>query len=141
MKKLPHIFLILLCAVSAMLPLRSQALSQTRITKEDMLVGQTNWIQDQLSGTDMERNLNLGQRARDVSIKDDFLGTIQNYLFTLVGIVAVGMFIFTGFRLFSARGDEKEYSQAWKAFAYTIIGLVVIPLSFVLVKVVLGFTF
>jgi heme O synthase-like polyprenyltransferase len=72
-----------------------------------------------------------------VSLKDNFLGTIQNYLFTLVVIVAIGMFIYTGFNLFSARGDEKAYSQAWKAFAYTIVGLAIIPLSYVLVKVVL----
>ena len=58
-------------------------------------------------------------------------------MFTLVGIVAIAMFIYTGFKLFTARGDEKEYSQAWKAFAYTVVGLVVIPLAFVLVKIVL----
>jgi hypothetical protein len=58
-----------------------------------------------------------------------------------VGIVSIGMFIYTGFRLFMARGDEKEYSQAWKAFAYTVVGLAAIPLSFVLVKIALGFTF
>jgi len=111
--------------------------------RNNMLVGDSNDTNNALipGAKDIDDKVNLWVWARDVSLKDNFLGTIQNYLFTLVGIVAIAMFIYTGFKLFTARGDEKEYSQAWKAFAYTVVGLVVIPLAFVLVKIVLWFTF
>jgi hypothetical protein len=70
-----------------------------------MLVGDSNNTNNALipGVAKVDDAVNLGVNAGDVNFKDNFLGTIQSYLFTLVGIVAVAMFIFTGFRLFTAR--------------------------------------
>ena len=50
------------------------------------------------------------------------------------------MFIYLGFRLFTARGNEEEFKKAWIALAYAAVGLAVVPLSYIAVKIVLGFT-
>ncbi|MFZ4461209.1 MAG: hypothetical protein ACOYN2_01325 [Patescibacteria group bacterium] len=78
--------------------------------------------------------------STDVSIKDNFLKTIQVYLVSAYGIIAVGVLIFIGFRLFSARGNEAEFKQAWIALAYTVVGLAIAPLAFAIIRIVTGFT-
>ncbi len=76
----------------------------------------------------------------NVSLKDNFLKTIQVYLISAYGLIAVGIFIFIGFRLFNARGNPQEFKQAWVAFAYTVVGLSLAPLAFVIVRIVTGFS-
>lgn len=58
----------------------------------------------------------------------------------LLAITAVGVFIYLGFRLFTARGNEEDFKKAWTALAYAVVGLAIVPLSYVAVKIVLGFT-
>ena len=69
----------------------------------------------------------------------NFLASGQSFLFGVLGVVAVGVFIYLGFKLFSAQGNEEEFKKAWKALVYAVIGLALIPASFAIVKVVTGF--
>lgn len=91
-----------------------------------------------MSGNNLEKQLGLGQDADQVTL-GKALTTVQKYLIRLVWLVAVAMFIYAGFNLFMAKGDDKEYGKAWKALTYAAVGLAIIPLSYVVVKIVLGF--
>ena len=59
----------------------------------------------------------------------------------LVGIVSVSVFLYIGYMLFTAQGKEEDFKNAWKALVYAVIGLAVMPLAYILVKIVTGFTF
>lgn len=77
----------------------------------------------------------------NVTVQENFLKNIQKYMMGLVGILSVGVFIYIGYSLFTAQGNEEEFKKAWKALVYAVIGLAVMPLAFVAVKIVTGFTF
>lgn len=111
---------------------------QSEQTKDDILVWQSSHLEDKVWWVNLEKQLGLGQDADEVSL-GKALTTIQKYLIRLVWLVAIAVFIFAGFNLFMAKGDDKEYGKAWKALTYAAIGLAVIPLSYVVVKIVLGF--
>jgi hypothetical protein len=51
------------------------------------------------------------------------------------------MLIYTGFKLFSASGDEGEFKKAWIALLYVVIGLAIAPLAYVVVRIVSGVSF
>lgn len=75
-----------------------------------------------------------------MTIQGNFLTTAERYISGLLAIVAVGVFIYLGFKLFTAHGNEEEFKKAWTALSYAVVGLAVVPLSYVVIKVVLGFT-
>ena len=133
-----HILLRIVSLIICTLPMIGLSATYATSLQEDMHVGVTN---DIISTSVDETKVNLGQKAGDITVKGSFLGTIQTYLFGLIWTVAIAMFIYTGFKLFTSAGDEKEYGKAWKAFGFAVVGLTVIPLSYVLVKIVLGFNF
>jgi membrane protein DedA with SNARE-associated domain len=58
----------------------------------------------------------------------------------LIGIISVGVFLYIGYTLFTAQGNEEEFKKAWKALVYAVIGLAVMPLAYIAVKIVTGFT-
>lgn len=89
----------------------------------------------------VENGNNSAEANSDVNIQNNFLRVIQVYLLAAYAIVAIGSLIFIGFKLFTARGDEGEFKKAWVALTYTIVGLVIAPLAYVVVRVVSGFTF
>lgn len=61
-----------------------------------------------------------------------------DYLIGILAIIAVGMFIYTGYRLLMADGQEEEHKKAWVSFLYIAIGLAVVPMSYAAVRIVLG---
>lgn len=75
-----------------------------------------------------------------VTIRGNFLAVIQNYMIGLLGVVTVSVFMYIGFKLFTSRGHDEEHKNAWKALSYAVVGLAVMPLAYVLVKVITGFT-
>lgn len=90
----------------------------------------------QVGGGDNSANGNTG-----VTFRDNFIRNIQVYIIGLLGIVSVGVFLYIGYMLFTADGKEDEFKKAWKALTYAVIGLAVIPLAYIAVKIVTGFTF
>jgi hypothetical protein len=55
-----------------------------------------------------------------------------------VGVVAVFMVIFGGFKIITASGDSQKVTQGRNAIIYALIGLVVVALAQIIVKFVIG---
>jgi hypothetical protein len=63
-----------------------------------------------------------------------FLRNIVNAVFILAAAVAVILIIFSGIRLLISGGDVEKVARAKKSLTFTIIGLVIILLSFVIIN-------
>jgi hypothetical protein len=64
--------------------------------------------------------------------------TIVNYILGFLSIVAVMMIIYGGMLYVTAAGKQETVDKGKKILMYTIIGIVIIMLSFVIVNAVLG---
>lgn len=67
--------------------------------------------------------------------------TIQNFLnlfSAIIGVVAVFMMLFGGFKYITSAGDAGKIAQAQQTVLYGIVGLVVAALAQILVRFVLG---
>jgi len=67
----------------------------------------------------------------------DKIKTILNLLSALIGIIAVIMIIYAGFRYVTSAGSEGGVKAAKNAIIYAIIGLVVVALAQVIVHFVI----
>jgi hypothetical protein len=90
----------------------------------------------QVGGGDYSANANT-----NVTFKENFIRNIQVYMMGLLGVISVSVFVYIGYTLFTAQGNEESFKKAWTSLIYAIVGLAVIPLAFILVKIVTGFTF
>jgi len=84
---------------------------------------------------------NSANSNTNVTFKDNFLKNIQIYMIGLLGIVSVSVFLYIGYMLFTAQGKEEDFKKAWTALTYAVIGLAVMPLAYIAVKIVTGFSF
>ncbi len=66
----------------------------------------------------------------DVALK------LINFAITLIGVLGVIMFIYAGFLYMIAAGDEAKITKAKNTMTYSIVGLVVAVLGFVVVATV-----
>lgn len=73
-------------------------------------------------------------------ISDVIRGAL-NVISAIVGIVAVVMIIFGGYRYITAGGDSGKVSTAQTTIIYAIIGLIIVALAQVIVRFVLSQTF
>lgn len=64
--------------------------------------------------------------------------TIVNYVLTFLGVIAVLMIIYGGMLYVTAAGQQEKVDKGKKILMYTIIGIIIIMLSFVIVNAVLG---
>lgn len=76
-----------------------------------------------------------GGVAKDTNLKD-LLVRVINVLLGIAGLVAVIFLIVGGFRYITAGGNEEAAESGKKAIVNAIIGIVIIILSFVIVRVV-----
>lgn len=106
--------------------------------KTDMLV----WEQDNnlISG---QNNVNLGLWVdkNNVSFSKNFIQVVERYIFWLLWVVSVSVFIYIAYMLFTAEWKEDQFKKAIKALTYAIVWLAVIPLSFIVIKIVTWFNF
>lgn len=77
--------------------------------------------------------------STDVTFLGNFLTSAQNVLFAVMAIVTVAVFVFLGFKLVSARGNEEEFKKAWVSLSYAVVGLALIPASYAIIRIVTGF--
>ena len=63
---------------------------------------------------------------------------VLNFALTFVGLIAVAMLIYGGFRYLTSAGNEETTKQAKRIILYAIIGIVVILLSAVIVNFLVG---
>ena len=64
--------------------------------------------------------------------------TIVNYVLGFLSVIAVIMIIYGGMLYVTAAGKQESIDKGKKIIMYTIIGIVIIMLSFVVVNAVLG---
>ena len=64
--------------------------------------------------------------------------TIVNYFLGFLGLLAVVMVIYGGVTYVSSAGNEEAVGKAKKIIMYSLIGIIIILLSFVVVRAVLG---
>lgn len=74
------------------------------------------------------------------TITGTILGLLQIFL-SIVGIIAVAMIVYGGFRYVTAGGSDEVTKSAKKTITNSIIGLVVIILSYVIVRIVTNAVF
>jgi hypothetical protein len=67
----------------------------------------------------------------------DRIKTIINWISALIGVVAVIMIIFGGFRYITSGGNDTSVASAKKTILYALVGLVIVALSQLIVKFVL----
>ncbi|MFA5948446.1 MAG: hypothetical protein WC806_05800 [Candidatus Gracilibacteria bacterium] len=61
-----------------------------------------------------------------------------NYFLTFLGIIAVLMIIYAGVTYVTAAGNDDAIGNAKKIITYSLVGLIVILLSFAVVNTILG---
>ena len=65
-----------------------------------------------------------------------FFTDIINGLFTLAGIVGVFFIVFAGIKFLTSGGDPVKVEQAKRTMTFAIIGLVLVVMSFFIVKLI-----
>lgn len=106
-------------------------------------VGAQNQIRD---GVCQGTNLQFGESSDDcsadteegVSNVNGAITQIVDILSVLVGIIAVIMIIFGGFRYITSGGDSSKVGSAKNTIIYAIVGLVIVAFAQFIVKFVLG---
>ena len=63
---------------------------------------------------------------------------IVNYFLTFLGIIAVMMIIYGGVTYVTAAGKQESIDNAKKIILYSLVGIIIILLSFAIVNTVLG---
>lgn len=66
------------------------------------------------------------------------LNTGFGRVFFWAGIIAVVVLVFAGYKYIASAGNPEQAKQARNTIFYTVIGLIVIMLSFAIVNIVLG---
>lgn len=78
--------------------------------------------------------VNMSDKANEADYGNYYLQLIAGGLLYLAGPIAVFIIAFIGSGLVTAGGDETKIAEAKKGLTYAVIGLLVIMLSWVLVK-------
>ncbi len=69
-------------------------------------------------------------------LQDIFKG-ISFYIFSFMALILIGVFIYIGYLFITSDWDEAQFKKAWKSFVYTIIGIIIIVLSWWTVKLII----
>jgi len=68
---------------------------------------------------------------------NNLIGTIINVLSIIVGVVAVIMMIYGGFRYITSAGESGKVEESKKTIIYAVVGLIIVALAQFIVKFVL----
>lgn len=83
------------------------------------------------------RSLGLNVADQDAGFAT-VLGSIINFFLGFVGLIAVVFLIYGGFLMITSAGDEGKVEKGTKIIIYSIAGIVVIVLSWVIVGTVIN---
>ena len=127
MKKMILSALIVVCSVFgfsaisvASLPTNVSAQAANSFVKKGITTATT---------TDMQNKSIAGEGG--------LISILINFLLWTVGILSVVMIIFSGFRYITSAGDAAKTKSAQTALTYSIVGLIVAVLAWVIVKMIL----
>jgi uncharacterized membrane protein YczE len=56
----------------------------------------------------------------------------------LLMLIAIGVFLYIGIKLATARGNPEEFKKAWMQFIYAVIGIFIVSAAWAIVKLVAG---
>ncbi len=85
---------------------------------------------------DFAKSTGYGQEAK---APEYYVGLILNIVFSLLGIIVVGLIIFNGFNWMTARGNEKKVEEAKSSLISAIIGLLIVLGSYAITTFVFKF--
>ncbi len=74
---------------------------------------------------------------KSIAGEGGLISILINFLLWAVGILSVAMIIFSGFRYITSAGDAAKTKSAQTALTYSIVGLIVTVLAWVIVKMIL----
>lgn len=127
MKKMILSALIVVCSVFgfsaisvASLPTNVSAQAANSVVKKGIKTATT---------ADMENKSIAGEGG--------LINILINFLLWTVGVLSVVMIIFSGFRYITSAGDAAKTKSAQTALTYSIVGLIVAVLAWVIVKMIL----
>ena len=127
MKKMILSALIVVCSVFglssisvASLPTNVSAQAANSVVKKGITTATT---------ADMENKSIAGEGG--------LISILINFLLWTVGILSVVMIIFSGFRYITSAGDAAKTKSAQTTLTYSIVGLIVAVLAWVIVKMIL----
>ena len=127
MKKMILSVLIVVCSVFgfsaisvASLPTNVSAQAANSVVKKGITTATT---------ADMENKSIAGEGG--------LISILINFLLWTVGVLSVVMIIFSGFRYITSAGDAAKTKSAQTALTYSIVGLIVAVLAWVIVKMIL----
>ena len=69
---------------------------------------------------------------------DSLIATVINIFSVVVGIIAVIMIVYGGFRYITSGGDSAKVTSARNTILYAIVGLIIVALAQFIVKFVLS---
>ena len=76
-------------------------------------------------------------KNKSIAGEGGLISILINFLLWAVGILSVVMIIFSGFRYITSAGDASKTKSAQTALTYSIVGLIVAVLAWVIVKMIL----
>ena len=76
-------------------------------------------------------------KNKSIAGEGGLISILINFLLWAVGILSVVMIIFSGFRYITSAGDAAKTKSAQTALTYSIVGLIVAVLAWVIVRMVL----
>jgi hypothetical protein cdiviTM7_00617 len=76
-------------------------------------------------------------KNKSIAGEGGLISILINFLLWAVGILSVVMIIFSGFRYITSAGDAAKTKSAQTALTYSIVGLIVAVLAWVIVKMIL----
>ena len=122
MKKMILSALIVICSVFGVASLSTNVSAQAAnsVVKKGIKTATT---------ADMENKSIAGEGG--------LISILINFLLWTVGILSVVMIIFSGFRYITSAGDAAKTKSAQTALTYSIVGLIVAVLAWVIVKMIL----
>ena len=122
MKKMILSALIVICSVFGVASLSTNVSAQAAnsVVKKGITTATT---------TDMQNKSIAGEGG--------LISILINFLLWTVGILSVVMIIFSGFRYITSAGDAAKTKSAQTALTYSIVGLIVAVLAWVIVKMIL----
>jgi len=66
-----------------------------------------------------------------------YIGLILNTVFSLLGVVAVSLFFYSGLTWMMARGNEEKVTKAKENFFNVVVGLIIIIVSYAITTLIL----
>lgn len=94
-----------------------------------------------VSGSESERMSRALDDYREQSVKERLLHRIVSIILSIAGVIAIFFIIQNAFGLVTSAGGEEKVTQHKKGLMWAIIGLILIILSYSIIRFIIDLTF